>query len=469
MSSPDVRWDVFLSYARSDHSAVAPVIDALRARGLRVFVDEAVVNDFDSISRTITHELARSLVLLAFYSTHYPQRRACQWELTAAYLAGQREGMARRRVLVINPEAGSDHIHPVELRDARHWSAQSVNLLPSLASKVAAHVATLQTPIGKVEALSPVRWLPAPPRRGSPDFQGGLSDLWRLHTELHPHAAPLLTGRTAASAVILFGGPRSGKTLLAEEYAVRFSAAFPGGVFWLNLDYKPEPMAAYSGQVRTICGALGLAIPDSLDDALSSLAIALEQRDLPSLWVVDGVSGDLSDATLRRLFAPHSLAATVLTTRSDYRGLATVMELGTPAFFSTVERVAAFDLQIELTTRVGVQLLADGEGGLREALDSLYEVFDATRVILHRHGPEAGVVHTIALELLNGALRPFVSRWHSELAEYEETRPHSVGRWAHERSWAAADDLRSALAELSVPLRLAAVRLAAISGVDLGL
>ena len=44
-------------------------------------------------------------------------------ELTAAFLAAQREGDPRRRVLVINPEGAPAHIEPLELRDARYTAA----------------------------------------------------------------------------------------------------------------------------------------------------------------------------------------------------------------------------------------------------------------------------------------------------------------------------------------------------------
>jgi len=52
---------------------------------------------------------------MAFYSLNYAHSRACQWELTAGFLAAQREGDPRQRVLIVNPEEMAEHIHPVEL------------------------------------------------------------------------------------------------------------------------------------------------------------------------------------------------------------------------------------------------------------------------------------------------------------------------------------------------------------------
>lgn len=117
------QYNLFLSYAHEDADAVAPLVAALRRAGLAVWHDESDVADFDSITHSIEQGLARSKALLAYYSTTYPQKRPCQWELTAAFLAAQRSGDPRRRVLVVNPDPGVGHIEPVELRDALFASA----------------------------------------------------------------------------------------------------------------------------------------------------------------------------------------------------------------------------------------------------------------------------------------------------------------------------------------------------------
>src|SRR5437868_3696987 len=51
------------------------------------------------------------------------------------------------------------------------------------------------------------------------------------------------------------------------------------------------------------------------------------------------------------------------------------------------ERMAAWELYVELVTRSAVVELAPTEGLLREALSSLYALFDLTRAILKRYGP----------------------------------------------------------------------------------
>lgn len=87
---PEIH-DVFMSYAHADKARVRLLVAALRAQGLRVWFDENDMADFESITRTITTGLAYSKGVVAFHSHIYPTRRACQWELTWAFLAAHHE------------------------------------------------------------------------------------------------------------------------------------------------------------------------------------------------------------------------------------------------------------------------------------------------------------------------------------------------------------------------------------------
>lgn len=120
------------------------------------------------------------------------------------------------------------------------------------------------------------------------------------------------------------------------------------------------------------------------------------------------------------------------------------------------ERLAAWEMYVELITRVSVDELGPGEGSLREALSSLYTLFGTTREILRRHGPGVAAPKggsdlsfgVIALGVVNGALRPFLSKWHVELLHHEGQRPPDVSPLEHERGWERAPELRADLAEL---------------------
>ncbi|NEB81399.1 toll/interleukin-1 receptor domain-containing protein [Streptomyces sp. SID14478] len=357
-------WDVFLSYSRSDADRVRPLADALRGAGLSVFTDEAGVASFAGISDTIRQELARSRVLLAYYSTGYPEREACQWELTAAYLAGLREGDPRRRVLVVNPEAaaaggGAAHIHPVELRDSRHalYRPEDGQALAALVADVRRHLAGLEGAMPLGEPPRSARWSPGPrPSAAGGPLLGRLPQLWYVHSALHAHTAPLVTGRAAARTVQIRGMAGVGKTFLAQEYAQRFAAAHPGGVCWLDA----SDSSRYEDQLEELKAQLGS----------EDLYRYFEEQGQSFLYVVDGLPAGLSARDVLRHAAPHPLGHTLFTTRCrTYDGLATPVEL------APLDRAQARFL-------VG-EPLADAVGGHPYALELL------GRAIRDGHQPAA--------------------------------------------------------------------------------
>jgi hypothetical protein len=118
------------------------------------------------------------------------------------------------------------------------------------------------------------------------------------------------------------------------------------------------------------------------------------------------------------------------------------------------ERRAAWELYVELVTRVAVVQLGSAGGLLREALSSLREVFGITREILRRYGPAVAPKTAeqeisfgyLAVGVLNGALRPLLAVWHPTLAAYEATRPPGLSPVDWERQWSRAEELRAELA-----------------------
>ena len=164
---------------------------------MNVWIDETNVSDYASITRSIVDGLARSRVLLAYYSRNYSRSRACQWELTATFLAAQHEGDPRRRVLVINPENEWEHILPVELKDAEVPDSGD---LDRLVSSVKARVGEIEGTIGEIRALNPPEWYG---RRGvgSNRFVGRIHYLWQIHSALHASDFPTTTGATAVYEV----------------------------------------------------------------------------------------------------------------------------------------------------------------------------------------------------------------------------------------------------------------------------
>lgn len=76
------------------------------------------------------------------------------------------------------------------------------------------------------------------------------------------------------------------------------------------------------------------------------------------------------------------------------------------------DRNAAWELYIELLTRITTQALPIDEGDEAAALSSVYAIFPMTRNILKRHGAGCGEFSKIAIPVLNQILRPFTAKWH---------------------------------------------------------
>jgi len=137
------------------------------------------------------------------------------------------------------------------------------------------------------------------------------------------------------------------------------------------------------------------------------------------------------------------------------------------------ERKAAWELYVELITRVSAVPLGPDDGLLREALSSLYSLFATTRDILRRYGPVVAEAKpggqysfgTLAVAMLNVALRPVLARWHPALQDWESLLPAGKSRGEHERAWERAAELRAVLEECRELLTQYARLMAAACGV----
>jgi hypothetical protein len=83
------------------------------------------------------------------------------------------------------------------------------------------------------------------------------------------------------------------------------------------------------------------------------------------------------------------------------------------------EQQAAWELYIELITRVATQPLAETEGDEIAALNSVYKLFDVTRSLLKEKGRKAETFSKIAIVILNQKIRPFTAEWHKNKNDLE--------------------------------------------------
>jgi hypothetical protein len=132
------------------------------------------------------------------------------------------------------------------------------------------------------------------------------------------------------------------------------------------------------------------------------------------------------------------------------------------------QRDAAWAMYVELATRIATQELDLEVGLLREALDSLHALFEVTRKILRKEGARVGrdqsSVGGMSILVLNAGIRPFLTKWHPRLADWESHRDPHTSALTHERAWKDEAKCRGELAKLQRGLFKYAEALGKIAG-----
>ena len=82
--------------------------------------------------------------------------------------------------------------------------------------------------------------------------------------------------------------------------------------------------------------------------------------------------------------------------------------------FDQADQDAAWELYIEMLTRIVTQPLPVDAGDEQTALDSVYSLFPITRKILRRYGRRTLQFTKVAIPVLNQIVRPFTAKWHKE-------------------------------------------------------
>ena len=88
--------------------------------------------------------------------------------------------------------------------------------------------------------------------------------------------------------------------------------------------------------------------------------------------------------------------------------------VGVEASFEESDKDAAWELYIEMLTRIVTQPLPAESGDEKTALDSVYSLFAVTREVLRRRGRGAIQFARVAIPVLNQIVRPFTAKWHKE-------------------------------------------------------
>ena len=176
-------YDIFISYRRADSGRVLPLVEALKGRDLKVWMDQREIEDFAGITASIREGLSNSKALVAWFSAIYPLSRPCQWELTVAFIAAQQEGDLRKRVLIINLEQSPDHIYLPELNDQEYLVAPAQGDskgYEEIADRLAKQLSGISGTLGDIRTLIGPQWYPTQ-ATGSTRFVGRLREMWKIH------------------------------------------------------------------------------------------------------------------------------------------------------------------------------------------------------------------------------------------------------------------------------------------------
>ena len=116
------------------------------------------------------------------------------------------------------------------------------------------------------------------------------------------------------------------------------------------------------------------------------------------------------------------------------------------------DRNAAWEMYVELLTRITTQPLPEQSGDDETALTSIHSLFGTTREVLRERGRGAMEFAKLALVILNQKVRPFTAKWHG-LKEQGELANKSV-------------EFRRELAALQDVLRVYTQMLGQMAGVE---
>jgi hypothetical protein len=247
------------------------------------------------------------------------------WELTAAFIASYNMGNPSDHIFVVNSTDSNVSLKkfPIELQAAEYHLSEktAITEIPLRLNRIKGifqQVGPLMAPNCIGRSLT-----------GIQRFTGRLAEMWTLHSKLNPPSDTLIASQfTEPKIVQVIGNTGMGKTVLVEEYALRFGAAYPGGIYWLEAHGSFNPRnpdielfkAACKEQYLKILYAHDLKTPPDtpFEYIMAAAGRIIEEKQGRSLWIVDDLPYGLADHMdlVKQWFAPHPKACTLVTTRN---------------------------------------------------------------------------------------------------------------------------------------------------------
>lgn len=302
--------DIFICHDQASTTSAKRLASALAARGASCHTHEG------DTRAEITHKLAISKLFLVYGDEGFFESRGCQAHLALAWIAASREGAgALSRILVINPEAGTRHIYPLDLKEHIIADAQEAQDLQKLAAELHQHCGSLTGNLGELfpiahkQCTGPFDVI----EREALNFGGRHREIWDIHRALQRTSEHQSSD---APVVVISGNPGLGKTQIALEYGFRFGAAYPGGMFRISAK-DAEPAAQFSqlavnaplkpqllALLRQISPETECSEKSSLKKIREKLADQLERGAGDYLWIVDDLPEGINGPVIQQWLAP---------------------------------------------------------------------------------------------------------------------------------------------------------------------
>ncbi len=118
------------------------------------------------------------------------------------------------------------------------------------------------------------------------------------------------------------------------------------------------------------------------------------------------------------------------------------------------DKAAAWELYVELLTRITTQPLHGDHGDEATALKSIYSIFGISRDVMKNNGRHCIEFTKIAVVVLNQIVRPFTAKWHGIMTKNSFNSPE------------VRTEFRVELAELQSVLRIYTQMLADMAEVE---
>ncbi|WP_213998596.1 toll/interleukin-1 receptor domain-containing protein [Arsukibacterium sp.] len=325
------NFDLFISYRRSQALAVQAAVASLEQAGISCFLDTTDIAPLADFPEGLHGAIANSKALLVWWSADYADSEHCMAELTLGWqYARAQSSDVSQRIWVVNPELTTDHICAGELQSSNLLAGNSLHDA-TLTAQLTEKLATLTTPLSNEQQTVAAASYGSQAQAVSKHFTGRLRELWQLRSLLHP-AKISQTNRLVA--IQTHGIAGIGKTELARAYVDKFNAAYPGGVFWLNLAPLDSEAHVDDNSMRRVWAD---AVREALDWGgqsgfyRDSAGQYLEAQPLweklqqqgpwqsqPVLWLLDNVpvlNTQTYHQLQRWLTAPMANSHTLITTR----------------------------------------------------------------------------------------------------------------------------------------------------------